>query len=280
MKQYGHIKLSRKFFETDERWNARRERTEAEAWIDLIQLAAWKVDSRRVSGASVRLLRGQFACSLHFLADRWMWNRSSVRRFLIALANEGKIVKQQPTQQPTQLTKHQMKHLPDVYLLAKYDTYQGTPAGNETPNETVTETATETATDTRKEEAGKQLSNTAHGAYPSDFELMWAQYPKRVPNNPKGPAFKAYSARLRDKVDYQAMFDGTLRYAAHATSSGIVGTRFVMHAATFYGPDRHFAEPWESGAKPADPLGSSSSTLKADWLVKMGYAAPEQEDAA
>lgn len=158
-KQYGHIKLSRKFFETDERWNAKRARTEAEAWIDLIQLAAWKAGTRRVSGVTVHVGRGQFAASLRFLADRWMWNRSAVRRFLITLGNEGKIVKHQPEHQPTQQTKHQMKHLPDVYLIVKYDTYQGTGTGSETPNETASETPTGTPTETRKEEAVKQLSS-------------------------------------------------------------------------------------------------------------------------
>jgi hypothetical protein len=277
MKQYGHIKLSRKFFETDERWNARRQRTEVEAWIDLIQLAAWKADSRRIAGASVRLLRGQFACSLHFLSDRWMWNRSSVRRFLISLANEGKIVKHQPTQETKHLTKHQMKHLPDVYLIAKYDTYQGTPVGNETVNETPNETADETPTGTRKEEAVKAI--TTHGAYPADFELLWAQYPNRKPNNPKGLAFKAFSARLREQISYQAMFDGTQRYAKYVAATGAIGTRFVKQGSVFYGPARHFAESWEieGGNAHADPLGSTSSALKDSWLVKNGYAS---EDAA
>lgn len=157
-KQYGHIKLSRKFFETDERWNAKRPRTEAEAWIDLIQMAAWKESDYRVPGFSVRLQRGQFVGSQRFLAKRWMWPKTNVFRFLRALEKEGKIVDHHPDHPTDHQADHRLDHPPSVYLLVNYDTYQSTGDEVGPPIRTAKRTTTRTATRT-KVEAVKQLSS-------------------------------------------------------------------------------------------------------------------------
>jgi hypothetical protein len=40
------------------------------------------------------------------------------------------------------------------------------------------------------------------------------------------------------------MLEGFKRYAAFMASEGKIGTSFVKQAATFFGPDKHFDEPW------------------------------------
>jgi uncharacterized protein YdaU (DUF1376 family) len=81
-------------------------------------------------------------------------------------------------------------------------------------------------------------------AYPADFDHAWSLYPNRFGGNPKRSAFHAWSARLKAGHTAADMIAGVQRYAAHCASDGKVGTKFVMQAATFFGPDDHFLEPW------------------------------------
>ena len=83
---------------------------------------------------------------------------------------------------------------------------------------------------------------------PSLFEEAWQAYPKRAGGNPKGKALKAWNARIREGVTADQLIAGVARYAAYSIAAGKVGTEFVMQAATFFGPDRRFAEDWTSSA--------------------------------
>ncbi|MBN9093890.1 YdaU family protein [Pandoraea pnomenusa] len=75
-----------------------------------------------------------------------------------------------------------------------------------------------------------------------DFEQAWRAYPKREGGNSKAAALKAWRARIRDGIEPQRLIAATQAYAAEMQSSSNVGTRFVKQAATFFGPDQHFAE--------------------------------------
>jgi hypothetical protein len=115
------------------------------------------------------------------------------------------------------------------------------------------------------ESESQEATTTAEG-YPADFELLWKAYPKKIGPNNKRAAFKAYTARLNQGVSYDAMFDGVKRYRAYLHASGKEGTEFVKMASTFLGPDRHFAEAWESPVpKP------SSLDLREAMMRKRGY---------
>lgn len=59
--------------------------TEREAWIWMIGEAAFKPYSKRVGVIRVELRRGQLAHSLRFMAERWKWSETRVRRFLAKL---------------------------------------------------------------------------------------------------------------------------------------------------------------------------------------------------
>jgi uncharacterized protein YdaU (DUF1376 family) len=80
--------------------------------------------------------------------------------------------------------------------------------------------------------------------FPADFEKAWAEYPKRNGNNPKGRALKAWRARIADDTHPDQILAGVRRYAAWCRATGKVGLETVMQAATFFGPERSFLEPW------------------------------------
>lgn len=93
--------------------------------------------------------------------------------------------------------------------------------------------------------------------YSNDFEQAWQAYPKRAGGNSKAAAWKAWKARIKDGVTTVAMLDGVNRYAEYVRATGSAGTQYVKQAATFFGPDRHFEEPWQapSGAVSGRPGG-------------------------
>lgn len=81
-------------------------------------------------------------------------------------------------------------------------------------------------------------------AYPPEFEQVWKLYPRRHRANPKKPAYKAWKARLRAGHSADAIEAGVKRYAEAVEADGKVGTQYVMQAATFFGPNELFLEPW------------------------------------
>ncbi|KZP56363.1 hypothetical protein [Enterobacter hormaechei] len=80
--------------------------------------------------------------------------------------------------------------------------------------------------------------------YSPAFEEAWQAYPKRSGGNNKLSAFKAWNARIKQGVKPETMLEGVKRYSAFMASEGKIGTSFVKQAATFFGPDKHFDEPW------------------------------------
>ena len=61
--------------------------TEREAWLWLVSEAAFRPYLRRVGSARVQLNRGQLAHSTRFMADKWKWATTTVRRYLARLAS-------------------------------------------------------------------------------------------------------------------------------------------------------------------------------------------------
>jgi hypothetical protein len=65
--------------------------TEREAWIWLISAAAFKSHRRRVGSIAIELNPGQLAASTRFMAGKWGWSESRVRRFLTRLKDDAMI---------------------------------------------------------------------------------------------------------------------------------------------------------------------------------------------
>lgn len=95
--------------------------------------------------------------------------------------------------------------------------------------------------------------------YSPDFEQSWMAYPSRTGHS-KAEAFKAWKARIADGEDVQTMLDGVNRYAAYCETNH-TEPRFVKHAATFFGPDRHYLNDWTVQARqPAAPAFQQQNT--------------------
>lgn len=89
-----------------------------DAWVWLIEQAAFKSKSVRVGSAYVDIQRGQLTASIRFMAQAWGWHRNRVSRFIDQLRHEGMIETGSGTEGGTgQL----------VITICKYDDFQTSP---------------------------------------------------------------------------------------------------------------------------------------------------------
>lgn len=72
-----------------------------------------------------------------------------------------------------------------------------------------------------------------------------AIYPKRSGSQPWARALKAINARIEGGAMWSDIADGVRRYAEFCHQTDKIGTEYVMMAATFCGPDKHYEEPWD-----------------------------------
>ncbi|HCR0118255.1 DNA-binding protein [Klebsiella aerogenes] len=91
-------------------------------------------------------------------------------------------------------------------------------------------------------------SEKSKSNYSEEFEQAWREYPKRAGGNSKADAFKAWTARIKSGATAQELIDGVRRYAAYVTAAGKLNTEFVKQASTFFGPSKHYEEPWTATA--------------------------------
>jgi len=80
--------------------------------------------------------------------------------------------------------------------------------------------------------------------YTDEFNLLWAEYPKRT-GNPKAAAYSQYKARIKAGYKDSDIIEGTKRYKQFCIATGKMGTEFIMQAKKFYGRDEWFLEDWE-----------------------------------
>lgn len=98
---------------------------------------------------------------------------------------------------------------------------------------------------TNNQEPSKKDSGQGKASgYSPEFENAWSLYPKRAGGNSKADAFKAWTARLKADATVEELTEGTERYAAFIRATCKEHTEYVKQAATFYGPSKHYAEPW------------------------------------
>jgi uncharacterized protein YdaU (DUF1376 family) len=103
-----------------------------------------------------------------------------------------------------------------------------------------------------------EQSGNGLGPYSAAFEQAWTGYPKRTGGNSKRSAFRAWTARLKAGASPADMLAGVERYRRYCEATGKLGTEYVKQAATFFGPDEHFREPW---ATPSDAAPASRKTF-------------------
>lgn len=98
----GYFKLQRRFF-THEMWMEPREFSRAEAFLDLLQLAAYAHTKKIIKGNLVKLAPGQLCGSQRYLADRWGWSTKKVRHYIALLESDG-IIEPQKNHEGTIIT--------------------------------------------------------------------------------------------------------------------------------------------------------------------------------
>jgi hypothetical protein len=100
--------------------------TERLAWIWLLSEAGWKPKRVRTPHGMIDIGRGQLAHSQRFLAEKWRWDRSRVRRFLDLLECEKMVRIERPSFDPAKgPASTQQKAQPTAVLtICNYDKYQ------------------------------------------------------------------------------------------------------------------------------------------------------------
>lgn len=124
-------------------------------------------------------------------------------------------------------------------------------------------TKTSTCTKTKTHTKGKGVKPDAL------FDEFWKIYPERLPASNRPSAEKAWSARMKQGADPQAIIIGAQNYAAERKQENAIKTKFVKMAATFLGPSKH----WEEFQKPVK--GNSKTGSKGTDFDSKDYSIPE-----
>ncbi|SUX99649.1 replication protein [Citrobacter youngae] len=139
-------------------------------------------------------------------------------------------------------------------------------------SETYTENTTEITTKIKNTNGASAdapaPARSAKQDYSPEFETAWQAYPKRAGGNPKATAYKHWKARIADGATASELLAGVQRYAAYIRATGKLGTEYVKQAATFFGPDRHFEEAWQT---PSAPGGGRRSALPVSGFSEQDY---------
>lgn len=86
----GYLKLQRKFY-SHWLWEEKRTFSKAEAWLDLLQLAAYAPTKRIIRGQLIRLDEGECIASVRYLAVRWGWGKDKAAKFMLLLESDDMI---------------------------------------------------------------------------------------------------------------------------------------------------------------------------------------------
>ena len=98
-------------------------------------------------------------------------------------------------------------------------------------------------------------SNTINNKnYTEEFDTFWNEYPRST--NKRG-AFKAWTARIKEGATAESMIQCAKHYATK-TAADKTEPAFILHAATFVGPNRRY-EDYEEAA--------STSDIPSGWYV-------------
>jgi hypothetical protein len=108
-------------------------------------------------------------------------------------------------------------------------------------------TSGETTLSTQLKEESKEVSSSSddEGAstYSPAFEKLWANYPRKVD---KKKAYRAAKARIKAGAKPSELAQAVDAYAAFVAIEE-TETKYIKHAATFFGPDEPWRE-WLDGA--------------------------------
>jgi hypothetical protein len=204
----GHIKLARKLFDAEHGhafWNEPRVFSRFEAWVDVIQLAAFASYTYHTAHfGSIDLARGEFVASIRWLGARWKWTVKRVRTYLAACEKWAQLKAQRETAAGT------------VYVIVNYETYQS--QGHSRGTAKGTPEGTAGAQQGHKREASKAIQ--AITTTP-DMDAVCAHYTAVHPRRRTGPKDRAAVAKALtlgySREDLCLAIDGNAQDEWHAT---------------------------------------------------------------
>ena len=138
----GFIKIDRKIVNSAI-WDDGEPFDKAHAWIDLLLYVNFKESERIVRNKIVRVKRGSQFVSDKFLANRWHWSRSRVRRYIEMLEN-AKMITVNRTADGTYI---------NVVNYGKFQDWR-------TPDETADDTTGDTSGETQSKKGKNVISHS------------------------------------------------------------------------------------------------------------------------
>lgn len=131
----------------------------------------------------------------------------------------------------------------------------------------MTESGTVMQEQNRTDKNRRDKKDTTAPSVPrADLEQIKAIYPKRAGQQPWKRAEKAISARLKEGHAVTELIDGTARYAAYCDATDATGTKYVQQAATFFGPEKGFKEPWTPPSNRSERIQDKSIAAALQWM--------------
>lgn len=156
----GYIPLARRSFRNF-LWREERSFSKFEAWIDLLQLAAFAPTKVVIRGhVVIEIGRGELIASLRNLSQRWDWKKDKVAAFLALLSSESMITRQTRQGQ-------------SVIILCNYEVYNTTSGAKPDTKPNIIPTPTRKTPE--KVEQGKEFEEKR---LPLDTQEQWSD---RVP---------------------------------------------------------------------------------------------------
>lgn len=226
--------------------------TEREAWIWMLSAAAWADKRIRVGRAFIELKRGQLAFALRFIAVKFKWTDSRVRRFLKRLESDA-MVTLSATREATHVT------------ICNYDEYQLSGRADDAPTDAqpdVRSTHPRRKEEELKKDNNKEVSKkeTREGALsfcdPPDFEEFWACWPNKVGRR---AALKAYGSATKRGARPSEIVDGIQRYIRDKPPD-----RPWLNPATFLNQNR-----WEDQPAKVEHAKTGNIIAASDKLISL-----------
>lgn len=142
------IYVPREIFEVDK--FGREPYSKREAFLDLVQMAAYEDSETFVNGYRYERSRGDVIVSKSFLSKRWGWSVDKVRRYTTYLERNGwcKCRRDDQCNQPITLIS-----------IVSYDVYQGCTTTPDTTDDTTPATTSGSTPDTQYKEKEKEETN-------------------------------------------------------------------------------------------------------------------------
>ncbi len=101
---------------------------------------------------------------------------------------------------------------------------------------------------------------------PPEFAEFKKAYPLRSGAQPWTKALRTIRARLKEGAQWSDFLEGAHRSAVYCAATDRIGTEFVLQAATFCGPDKHYLEPWEPPRTKSERLQDKNIDAGRDFL--------------